>query len=53
MVKECQYTREQLLDIMNAYLTLIKRDDGEHPAVILNDIAKSIQYVLEKNRYNC
>ena len=53
MVREYQYTKEQLLDVMNSYLTIIKRDGGEHPTVVLDDIAKSIQYVLEKNRYNC
>ena len=52
MVKEYQYTKEQLLDVMNGYLTMIKRDGGEHPTVVLDDIAKSIQCVLEKNRYN-
>lgn len=42
-------TREQLLDIMSSYLRMIERDNGEYPAVVLDDIAKSIKYVLEKN----
>lgn len=52
MVKDCPYTKEQLLDVMSSYLTQIKRDGGKYPEVVLNDIAKSIEYVLEKNRYN-
>lgn len=47
-----QYTREQLLDVMSGYLRMIKRDNSEFPVIILDDIAKSIEYVLEKNCYN-
>lgn len=43
--------REQLLDIMSGYLRMIERDNGEYPAVVLDDIAKSIKYVLKKNNY--
>lgn len=49
MAKECQYTREQLLNIMSGYLTMIKRDNGEYPEVVLDDITKSIEYVLKQN----
>ena len=51
MVREYQYTKEQLLDVMNAYLIQIERNGKEYPAVVLDDIKKSIRYVLEKNRY--
>ncbi len=52
MAKEYQYTREQLLNIMSGYLTMIKRDKGEYPTVVLDDISKSIEYVLKQNDYN-
>lgn len=42
-------TKEQLLDIMSSYLRMIKRDNGEYPTVVLDDIEKSIKFVLEKN----
>lgn len=44
-------TREQLLDIMSSYLRMIKRDGCEYSEIVLDNIAKSIQYVLEKNNY--
>ena len=53
MSKECQYTREQLLNIMKDYLTMIQRDAGKYPIVVLDDISKSIEYVLKQNGYNC
>ena len=53
MDKECQYTIEQLLNVMNGYLTMIERDNGKYPTVVLDDIAKSIKYVLKQNGYNC
>lgn len=52
MVREYQYTKEQLLTVMNSWLTMIKKDGGKHPTATLDDLARSIQYVLEKNRYN-
>lgn len=53
MSKECQYTREQLLNVMQSYLNMIQKDDGQYPTVVLDDIAKSIEYVLKQNGYNC
>ena len=53
MSKECQYTREQLLNVLEGYLTMIKRDNGEYPTVVLDDISKSIEHVLKQNDYNC
>ena len=52
MAKECKYTTEQLLNIMNSYLIWIKRDGSEYPAVVLDDISKSIEYVLKQNSSN-
>ena len=52
MAKECQYTREQLLKVMGGYLTMIERDNGKYPAVVLDDISKSIEYVLKQNDYD-
>ena len=52
MAKECQYTREQLLKVMSGYLTMIKRDNGKYPTVVLDDISKSIEYVLKQNGCN-
>ena len=46
------YTKEVLLNIMGSYLKQISRDNGKHPAVVLNDIKNSIQYVLTVNEYD-
>ena len=48
-IREKQYTREQLLDVINDYLKMINRSGSEFPTVVLDDIAKSIQHVLREN----
>ena len=42
------YNRYQLIDILNSYKKLIERDNGQHPAVVLDDIYKSIVHVLKE-----
>lgn len=51
-MKNKTYTREELLKIMKGYLRMIKRSGEEFPTVVLDDIEKSIKYVLEVNDYN-
>lgn len=51
MANNTQYTREQLLDVIHSYLRQIERNGNEYPTVVLDDIAKSIQFVLDKNNY--
>lgn len=41
-----KYTAAALLDILAAYKRMIDHDDGKYPAVILDDINKSIAHVL-------
>lgn len=42
-------TREQLLDVLASYQTMIERDNGEYPTVVLDDIKHSIAAVLKMN----
>lgn len=51
-MKKEQYTRDDLLDILGSYLAVIKRDDGQYESVVLDDLQKSITYVLKTNDYN-
>ena len=44
-----KYTREQLIDILSSYLRQIERDNGNYPAVVLNDIKSSIIAVLRED----
>ena len=39
---------QELLEILAGYGRMIKRDNGAHPAVVLDDISKSIEFVLQK-----
>ena len=43
------YSENELLRILRSYKRLIDRDQGKHPAVVLDDISKSIDYVLNKS----
>ena len=45
-----EYTREQLLDVLKSYLRMINNDNGQYPQVVLSDIQKSIEFVLEQNK---
>jgi hypothetical protein len=47
-----KYSAFDLLDVMGGYLVHIKRDGGDFPTVVIDDLEKSITYVLEKNGYN-
>lgn len=47
-----KYTAEQLLDVLGSYFRMIQRSGEEYPAVVLDDIQKSIVHVLNKNGYN-
>lgn len=40
------YTREALIEILEAYKRLIDRNGEEFPTVVLDDISKSITHVL-------
>lgn len=51
-MKKEQYTTAQLLDIMGAYLGMIKRNDKKYLTVVVDDIEKSITHVLKINDYN-
>jgi hypothetical protein len=51
-MKMQKYTCEELLDLLGAYLGQIKRSGGFAPGVVIDDIEKSITYVLKKNDYN-
>ena len=44
-----EYTREQLLSVLESYSKMIKRNGKDYPTVTLDDIEKSLEYVLEKN----
>ena len=47
-----KYTKNQLIGILERYLTLIKRGGAEYPAVVLDDIQKSIIHVLKEENKN-
>lgn len=47
-----KYTAEQLLDILGSYYRMIQRSGEDFPAVVIDDIQKSIIHVLNTNGYN-
>ncbi len=47
-MKKTEYTRAELLDVLRSYKRQIERDGGEFPAVVLDDIEKSITHVLKE-----
>lgn len=49
MKAEKGYSKEDLLNILVCYYRMIKRDNGQHPLVVMDDLKCSIEYVLEKN----
>lgn len=42
------YTREQLLDVLESYTRMIQRNK-DYPSVLIDDLEKSIQAVLQAN----
>lgn len=51
-MKKEHYTKDILLDVMGSYLRQIERGGTDYPAVVLDDIKKSINFVLKTNDYN-
>ena len=45
-----KYTNDQLIGILKNYLTLIESNRGQYPAVVLDDIHKSIIHVLKEEK---
>lgn len=45
------YSRETLLYILFSYKRLIDRNKTDAPIVLIDDLEKSINYVLNKNGY--
>jgi hypothetical protein len=45
-----KYTADQLLKVLESYSRMIERDRGQYPAVVLDDIHKSIISVLKENK---
>lgn len=43
-----EYTREILLEILEGYKKMIERGGRDFPAVVLDDIEKSINHVLKE-----
>lgn len=50
-MKESDYTKETLLDIIASYRLMIKRSGSEFPTVVLGDIYASAGAVLQTNNY--
>ena len=44
-----KYTNEQLLQILASYARMIDRDGRKYNGVVLDDIRKSIAFVLSQN----
>lgn len=51
MIKTRLYTREELLKVIAGYSHMIQRSGKDFPTVVLDDIQKSIQFVLKINCY--
>lgn len=43
------YTRDDLLEVLQGYARMIERDNGQYPAVVLDDIYHSVKHVLKEN----
>lgn len=46
-----EYTRLDLIGILQSYRRMIERDNGQFPAVVLDDIYHSILIILARNGY--
>lgn len=44
-----EHTRGELLDVLAAYLRMIRRSGRSYPTVVLDDLEKSLLHVLHKN----
>lgn len=51
-MKESDYTKETLLDVIASYRLMIKRSGAEFPTVVLGDIYASSGAVLQANNYH-
>ena len=51
-MKNENYTKDQLLDVIGSYLAMIIRDEDSFPTVVLSDIKASAKAVLKANEYN-
>ena len=49
-MKKKQYTRDELLYLLSCYKRMIERNK-DVPAVLIDDLEKSIIYVLARNGY--
>lgn len=49
-MKKTQYDRETLLYVLYSYKIMIDRNKN-YPAVLISDLEKSIDFVLQKNNY--
>ena len=43
--------RETLLHVLFSYKIMIERDKENYPTVLIGDLEKSIDYVLQRNEY--
>jgi hypothetical protein len=50
-MKNKQQDRETLLYILFSYKILIERNKENYPTVLISDLEKSIDYVLQRNEY--
>jgi hypothetical protein len=48
-MKKKKYTADQLLQVIKSYYSMIQRSGENFPTVVLDDIQKSAEYVLQKN----
>lgn len=47
--EDTNYTRDQLLDVLESYARMIERNRATYPTVLIDDLDKSIQHVLKQN----
>ena len=47
-MKNNQYTREMLLNVIYSYKRMIERNKN-YPTALINDLEKSIDFVLKQN----
>ena len=46
------YTQKELIGILVAYYRMIKRDNRQFNAVVIDDLEKSLEYVLTQCGYD-
>lgn len=51
-MKKSDYTKETLLDVLGSYARMIDRNGEKFSMVVLDDIRKSIKFVLKINEYD-